>query len=431
MILIHNDDHDYDDQINCKQELYFINEKSSLDLMSMDILNDDILIRIFDFLNLEDKIRLRRTSKRWKLLLDYQLNKLRALRIGHFDIGGFQITSGLELKNCYHMNKNHRQETGTIFDDKILEFPIDLDTKCFNIKRFDHLNRYIQFCSNNITMLSLGKINVTYRLLNALMNNLNKLEHLELIGCASSLNEYIREGEGRGRRRTNSLNFKSSSNDNIDIIDNIRASYHHHHPSSSSNSYTSRNCSAYYSLSNNDNDNEASIPSLQSFNDPQYEAIHSNSIYNQHNDEQLNMNERLLRANQVKMCSLYKNSKEYKYWPNLRHLLLKDCNFLNEFSLSLIIAITSSNLKHLEIESNQNLTGEFLNYCGTNLNILSLKHCPSIQVRFFENFIKIKKILYPNATPSIFKNRKDFMSSVLDLPSLSSNNFAQEVYCTL
>ena len=100
----------------------------------MDILNDDILIRIFQFLDLEDKIRLRRTCRRWKFLLDKQINQVKALRLGEFQIGAYKETSGLLLK-CEHQNVDHRQETGTIFDDKTLQFPADLDTRCFSVKR--------------------------------------------------------------------------------------------------------------------------------------------------------------------------------------------------------------------------------------------------------------------------------------------------------
>lgn len=345
--------------------------------ISIEILNDDILIRIFEFLNLEDKIRLRRTNRRWKFLLDTQLSKIKALRIGRFDLGGFEVTSGLEL-NCDHQSQYHRQQSGTIFNNSVLNFPPDLETRCYTIRRFDHLHRAMKFCSNSITMLSLGQIDISYRLLLTITHNLPKLEHLELIGCASSLERH----HGSTKRSIKAI--KASNIHDIGLL------------------------------------------SLQSFNDQHYDAIYSDIIYNQHSDEQLNLNERLLRASSVKKCSLYSECKQRNFWPNLRHLLVKNCHLLNEFSLCLILAVTNRTLVHLCVESNQNLTGEFLNYCGPKLQVLGVKYCPSIQYKFLEDLIKIKQLLYPASSPSITKNRNCTVSS-----PLSATSFAHEIYCKL
>lgn len=349
---------------------------------SINLLNDDILMRVFDYLHFDDKIRLRRTCFRWKRLIDYQLGKVKALRLGHFGQGGYCITSGLQMP-CDHKSSNHRRHTGTLFGDR-LNSPIDLETRCYSINRYDYLHRALKICSHNITMLSLGNLNITYRLLIVLTHNLPNLEHLEIMGCASL-------GPHPEKRQT--LTTK-----------------------------------------------EDRLPSVESFNSrtQDRDTLCSMLLYNQHNDEQVNMQQRLMRASMVKSCELVKESR--KYWPCLRHLLVKDCNLLNEFSLSLIMAISSQTLEHLVLESNQYVTGEFLNYCGPNLKILRIKYCPLLQLRFLEDLMKLRQLLVPA------RDQDDTMIHHLSSPSstLQSHpqpintfmlknyrNFNQDLYCTL
>lgn len=339
---------------------------------SIDILNDDILLKIFDYIHLDDKIKLRRTCYRWKLLLDYQLNQLKALRIGCFQQGGYNVTSGLNIQ-CEHFSSNHRRHTGTLFNQNMLNFPADLETQCFSIKRYDFLHRALKYSHQSITMLSLGQISVSYRLLMVITHNLPNLEHFELINCASDIS---------GAR-------KERNSSKMNISDALRP------------------------------------PSLEFFNTEQQDDIYSMTIYNQHQDEEINMGERLIRSSFVQNCDLVKEAKAKKHWPRLKHLLIKECNLLNEFSLSLILAITSQTLVHLVIESNQYLTGEFLNYCGPNLKILRLKYCPLMQIKFLKNFVKIKQLLAQQPSPQ-----------TSSLPFLTSNNKSlrncnQDIYCVL
>lgn len=361
---------------------------------SINILNDDILLKIFDYIHLDDKIKLRRTCTRWWTLLDYQLNLLKALRIGYFQQGGYNVTSGLGLQ-CEHSSTNHRKHTGTLFNQNILNFPADLEAQCFHIIRYDYLHRAMKHCHESITMLSLGQIGISYRLLMVITHNLPNLEHLEFIHCASDNNEVEKR----------KLSTKSDKN---------------------------------YSR----------LPSLESFNAEQQDDIYSMTIYNQHPDADINMRERLIRSSLVRNCDLVKQAKENDHWPNLRHLLIKECNLLNEFSLSLILAITSQTLVHLVIESNQYLTGEFLNYCGPNLKILRLKYCPLMQVKFLQDFVKIKQLLaQPQTSCStlLSRNNKRVSSNsthhhhnnptspqLIDSSMFENfKNFNQDIYCML
>lgn len=364
---------------------------------SINMLNDDILLKIFDYIHLDDKIKLRRTCTRWKILLDYQLKLIKALRVGYFQQGGYNVTSGLNMQ-CEHSNCSllHRKHTGTLFNHNILNFPADLETQCFSVKRYDFLHRAMKYCHESITILSLGQIGISYRLLMVITHNLPNLEHLELIHCASDNNE----------TRKRKFSTKSNSNDHL--------------------------------------------PSLESFNTEQQDDIHLMTIPNQHQDEEMNMRERLIRSSLVRSCDLVKEAKANSHWPNLRHLLIKECNLLSEFSLSLILAITSHTLVHLVIESNQYLTGEFLNYCGPNLKILRLRYCPLIQVKFLQDFVKIKQLLAqtptshpPSSFPSLTHNSKRVLPNPPHYHHLPSpqpinssmfenfRNFNQDIYCML
>lgn len=352
---------------------------------TINMLNNDILSQIFDHLHLDDKIRLRRTCRRWKWLLDYKIDRLKALRIGSFQQGAYNVTSGLNM-NCNHQSKDHRQHTGTLFNENILNFPADVETQCFSVKQFDTLHRALKLCQNSITMLSIGRLNVSYRLLMVITHNLPNLEHLELINCAS---------------------------DNGEV--------------------KQRNKSQY-----------SRLPSVESFNtEPRNDIYSITDLYNQHQDEQVNVRERLIRSSLVRSCDLVKEAKAKNHWPNLKHLLVKECNLLNEFSLSLILALTSHSLDHLVIESNQRLTGEFLNYCGPKLTILRLKHCPLLQVKFLEDFVKLKQLLaQPTSSYSsssiAHSNKKSSLANNSSSPqpfnsSMFKNlkSFNQDIYCML
>lgn len=337
-------------------------------LPSIDMLNDDILSRIFDYLHFDDKIRLRRTCYRWKLLLDYQLNRVKALRIGHFYQGGYHVTSGLQLAHCEHSrsSRNHRQHTGSLLNEQVLVIPADFETQCFSINHYDYLHRALKLCHQSITMLSLGRINITYRLLMVLTHNLPKLEHLELIGCASGLEQW--ESAKRKHKPNNQANNDTSITRETTVGD----------------------------------DNE-DVPTIESFNSVgerrrhQADALYRTMVlYNQNQDEQTNMEGRLIRSSFVKSCELVRESKANNCWPNLRHLLVKDCSLLHEFSLILILAISNQTLTHLVIESNQYLTGEFLNYCGPKLKLLRLRYCPLLKLKFLEDLVKLKQLLSPS-----------------------------------
>lgn len=324
---------------------------------SIDILNDDILTRIFDYLHLDEKVRLRRTCHRWKLLLDFQLDQLKALRLGQFQQGGYTVTSGLYM-HCQHRQVQHRRYTGTICDPQVLSFPADQETHCFSINQYDYLHRALKLSQDSITMLSLGRINVSYRLLIVLTHNLRNLEHLELINCSSAFHD--------------DNNIKHNNNNNCRQIRDVKKK-----------------------LLNSSREPEL-IPSVESFNSREEKSIYSLHLFNQSDNEQLNMEERLARWSLVKNCQLVKDCKANKHWRKLKHLLVKDCNLLNEFSLCLILAITSQTLENLVLESNQYLTGEFLNYCGPQLKELKVNYCPLLQAKFLDQFVKLKQLLAQN-----------------------------------
>lgn len=345
---------------NVKKQTTFImmNEQPILEFRthSIDILNDDCLLRVFDFLDLEDKICLRRVCRRWKYLLDYQLNKLKSIRIGFFGQSSRQ--------NC----ATNRETTGTIFNNKLLLFPADLQTKCFSINQHDYLYRCLKFNAQNITSLSLGNLNISYRLLLMISHNLPKLEHLELVACASSVDDY-----------DDYFRYKKSSPKQA----NTRQK--------------------------GDKNVANQVPSLSTFNNPLYESAISSQatntfIYNQSPDEEINLHERLMRSRYIKSCSLVKCCREQKYLQNIRHVTIKHCHQLSEFSLSLLMAMINGTLERLIIESSQRLTGEFMNYCNPeNLSHLSIKYCPMIQQKFLDDLMRLRQILqqqYTNCCPA-------------------------------
>lgn len=322
-------------------------------------LNDDILMRIFDYLHFDDKIRFRRTCVRWKFLLDEQLKLIRALRIGQFQSGGYQETCGLLMSCAQHqqVKPNHCQaSTGTLFNKQLLTFPAELESQCFSISRYDYLHRSLKHSYQSVTMLSLGRLNISYRLLMVLAHNLPKLEHLELIACAS---ERLLCG-ARLERQSNQPQASCAKTPHSDTH----------------------------------------LPSLESFNNSRAQEllVISQIPYNQNPDEQVNLEQRLIRSALVRNCDLVQEARRKNMWPKLSHLLVKDCNLLNEFNLSLLLALTSHTLDQLMVESNQYLTGEFLNYCGPKLQVLQLKHCPLVQLKFIDDLRKLKQLLASPAT---------------------------------
>lgn len=390
---------------------------------SINLLNDDCLLRIFDFLQLEDKICLRRACKRWKRLLDHQLAKLKALRLGQFTSrGGYQQTSGLDLPCRQHSHPNHRQLTVAIFNQQLCQLPADAQTRCFSINRFDYLHRCLKFNSQNITMLSLGQLNISYRLMLMLSANLPHLEHIELISCASRVDEYKAQF---GRLQ--------QCKDQGPIVEGAKKGQ------SITNDTQKRN-------------NTHLIPSLDSFNSQKYAAIfgsgeipHATEVYNQHSNEETNSHERLLRQNFIRNCSLVTNYKTSEgYWSKLNHVLIRNCHQLSELSLCLLLALTSRTLTDLHVESNQRLTGEFLNYCGPNLQRLAIKYCPMMQFRFLDDLVKLKKVLNPaghfriaNTDPSKepTERRQQGQENIRPFTPqyvhMTQFNFSQTVYCHL
>lgn len=327
--------------------------ESSAHQTRIDHLNGDILMRIFDFLDYDDKIRLQRTCTKWKYLIGLQLDRVKALRLGQFYQGGYQITSGLQLRCSEHFDANkstHRRQTGSLFNDQLFRIPADCETQCYSVNRFDYLHRTLKQSHHSITMLSLGRLHISYRLLIVLTNNLPNLEHLELINCASK--------------------FQDS-------------------------------CSKRKIADRNDDSLGDAKVSLES-------SIMTSVIYNQHADEQMNIQDRLIRSTLVRSCNLIREAKNNKIWANMRHLLVRECHLMNEFTLSLILALTSQTLVHLEIERNQYLTGEFLNYCGSHLEELTISHCPSIRQTFVDDLVKIRKLLGSSIR---FGTRKHYDSS--------------------
>lgn len=319
---------------------------------SINELNDDILLRIFDFLDYDDKIRLRRTCSRWKWLIELHLRRVRALRLGRFFQGGYELTSGLNMKCAEHFEAaklRHRRDTGTLFNERIFQLPADPETQCYSIQRYDYLHRALKHSYQSITMLSLGRVHISYRLLIALTNNLSNLEHLELINCASTY-------EDNKQRNAN-----SSTRPNESLV----------------------------SLGTLNDESDSTLRQVKT-------SIVSNIMYNQHADEQLNVRERLIRSTFVKNCDLIREARRGRLWSRMRHLLLKECNLMNEFFLSLLMALTSQSLVHLEIDKNQQLTGEFLNYCGPQLEQVRIRHCPSMRQTFVDDLVKIRKLLGSN-----------------------------------
>lgn len=320
---------------------------------SIQQLNDDVLMRIFDYLNYDDKLKLRRTCTRWRYLLERQLKEINTIRLGEFQSGGFQVTSGLQMACREHLNSNRRRQTGTLFNEHLVQCPADLETQTYSINRYDYLHRALkQQATSCLTVLSLGRLQISYRLLMALTTNLPHLEHLELINCAS-------------RFETNQIKRL---------------------PSASKTSHPQDNQTAFSKQRNTE------YPSLESFNSPSF--YHStNIIYNQHQDEEVNLRERLIRSTLIRNCQLIQEARRQNYWSKLKHLLIKDCNLLNEFTLCLILAIASRSLHSLSVESNQYLTGEFLNYCGPQVKSIHLNKCPMIRSKFLEDLAKLKQFL--------------------------------------
>lgn len=346
---------------------------------SFNELNDDILMRIFDYLHFDDKIRLRRTCSRWKFLLDEQLNLMKALRIGQFQLGGYHETSGLLMPCAQHqqVKLNHRQAfTGTLFNGRLLNFPAELETQCYSVARYDYLHRSLKHNYQSVTMLSLGRLNISYRLLMVLAHNLPKLEHLELIGCASET-----------RPERSSCETSRPLTRVTTIASNCRQ----------------LGCSAKWP-----NHLEQYLPSLESFNSQRAQELLTitHMPYNQNPDEQVNLEQRLLRSSLVRNCDLVREARSNHIWPHLSHLLVKDCNLLNEFNLSLILALTSHTLDQLMVESNQYLTGEFLNYCGPKLQVLRLDNCPLVQLRFLEDLQKLKQLLGSTTTIQVPRKKQ-------------------------
>lgn len=302
---------------------------------NISILNDDVLLRIFDYLDLDEKINLRRVCYRWRCLLDLQLGRLSSLRVGHFQQGGFKLTSGLELDCSHKRRRDHRQRTATISSKLVLSKQADQETGCHSLQRYDFLHRSLHLFRNQVTTLSLGKLNIDYRLMTSLVYNLPHLEHLEIMACASDTSK---------ARRQRSPHMAA--------------------------------------------DEPQSAAASQ-----QLESIYATSRYNQHQDEQENLKERLARANLIKNCTLIKENRVQNFWPKLRHLLVKDCSLLNEFTISLMLALSSRSLEHLLVETHQFVTGEFLNYCGPKLGILGIKNCPQIKPKFVQDLIKLKQVL--------------------------------------
>lgn len=407
--------------------------------LTIDWLNDDVLLKIFDHLDYDDKIRLRRVCFRWKRLLEYQLKQLQAFRLGSFLQGGYNLTSGLIL-SCDHKAQINRQKTSTLFNKQLLSFPADVETQCFSVKRYDLLYRSLKFSQDRITVLSLGRINITYRLLLILTHNLPNLEHLELIACASRLDEVKLQ---EGRRLMAKLQQNNNSSRNLS-------------PQSTRIQGLNR-----YQDGEREEEEDLLPPSLNSFNNDEQSqneilqarnAYDSITIYNQNEDEFINMQDRLLRSRLLKNCDLVKQTRAQRHWPKLRHLLVKQCNLLNEFSLSLLIEITSQSLTQLIIESNQYLTGEFLNYCGPKLGILRVKYCPLLQVKFLEDLVKIRRLISPQASNNQDNPTQSCNNNQLKQHSLSNNHqdsqgplrpldsfvlrqhqqsFNQDIYCSL
>lgn len=370
-------------------------------LRSIEALNDDILMRVFDYLHFDDKIRLRRTCSRWKFLLDQQLKRMKALRLGQFQSGGYHETSGLLMPCLQHqqVKLNHRQSsTGTLFNKQLLSFPAEPETNCFSISQYDYLHRSLKHSYQSVTMLSLGRLNISYRLLMVLAHNLPELEHMELINCASAV-------------RRERINNSQTGNCVARLADAKVA------PGLTS-------CQKLSSATKTDDLDD--LPSVESFNNrsSHHSVIFSQTPFNQHRDEQVNLEQRLIRSTLVRNCDLVREARSKNLWPNLRHLLVKDCNLLNEFTLSLLLALTSQTLDQLMVESSQYLTGEFLNYCGPKLEVLRLRHCPLVQLKFLEDLRKIKQLLGSGAVLSSKKPQRPS-----DSFTVQSRN--QDIYCTL
>lgn len=320
-------------------------------------LNDDILMRIFDYINFDDKIRLRRTCRRWRCLLERHMSQMKSLRIGYFYSGGYNTISGLQMNvPCEHTRSPKTmsllRQTGSLFNHSVLHIPAELETNCYEVNRYDYLHRAMKQCHSTLTTLSLGRINISYRLLMVITHNLDNLEHLELISCASAFTDTRFETLSRQHSIKRAKAILSDSN-----------------PS------------------------RRPLPGLESFNSRPIASIHTSLRYNQHDDEEVNVRERFARANLIRNCELLRETKRSNQWPKLKHLLVRNCNLLNEFSLSLILALTKRTLTHLVIESNQYFSGEFLNYCGPKLTVLRVRFCPAIQVKFLEDLVKLRQIL--------------------------------------
>lgn len=350
-------------------------------------LPNEILLQIFDLLHLNDKIRLRRTCRRWNILLEYIISSTQALNIGHFVDGSASSKSAVSFDchdKCHsvyflnekHFNfymqsiKQHSSKTnkhGTTSDIDLniddlqnyswivrkrrasfLSFqyiclpslPADEVRKTFSIYRYDILYRIFQTCRNSLLVLSLGHIDISQRLLVSLIENLSTLEHLELISCATE------------------------------------------HP-------TKGVVAASQTLS------ASSLPSdIQ-----HYLGLSTLDRNNCNLDDNTIRQARLVRWTYVRSSSLVKLSLSGKRWKKLRHLMVKNCDQLSELTLSLLIAITMPTLEELMLDSCQYFTGEFLNCCNPNLHLLTIKNCSSIDSNLVDEYLRLRKVFTDNNLP--------------------------------
>lgn len=358
-------------------------------ILCINDLNDDILPRIFQYLHYDDKVRLRRTCSRWKRLLEKQLDSTTALRLGQFRRGGYSITSGLEAR-CSHSDPipstlednsteryylQQRQQTGTLFNSTLIEIPADLESQCYSIKRYDYLHRALKLSCPKVTMLSLGYLQISERLLLTLMNNLPLLEHLELINCEISYASWTAE-------RRNQIRLLLVEKNKL---------FDHYRP----------------------------FVDLDIVHEDDYRRTANglDMIPDEHEEEEVNITNRMMRSNLIRSYEVIMTAKNNKLWPKLQHLLIQECTQLSEFMLCVFLSVTKRTLTHLELDRNYHLTGEFLNYCGKTLKVLKMRHCPNIKPTFVQELVKIRQIL--GATVDVVQGQS---SSPLRLTSTTSDD---------
>lgn len=187
----------------------------------------EILNRIFAYLDYDDIIRLRVTCWLWKHLLDSLASKTEALSMGHY-IESYRISRSCVTIDCgdqRHMVHNlpvrqslsrgtrritiHRQ--AHIGYKRLCGWPINEELQTFVVDKLSYTKVLLSSCSQTLTILSLGFLDIDEQLLDILLGSLPNLEHFELIRCSSQITySATTSDDSRAHPRHNYLAIRNS-----------------------------------------------------------------------------------------------------------------------------------------------------------------------------------------------------------------------------